>query len=98
MWEIFSLAQQPFFWLENGQVINQLEAGVRLPKPQRCPPTIYSLLTRCWEYEPQGRPTFSQLVCNLRYTHSHTHTHTQSSDSFLSRDLFKMCFNAAKVK
>uniref|UniRef100_A0A671U3S6 non-specific protein-tyrosine kinase n=1 Tax=Sparus aurata TaxID=8175 RepID=A0A671U3S6_SPAAU len=67
VWEIFSLAQQPFFWLENGQVVNQLESGVRLPKPQLCPPTIYSLLSRCWAYEPHGRPGFSQLVCSLRY-------------------------------
>uniref|UniRef100_A0A672ZUG9 non-specific protein-tyrosine kinase n=1 Tax=Sphaeramia orbicularis TaxID=375764 RepID=A0A672ZUG9_9TELE len=66
--EVFSTAQQPFFWLENGQVINQLESGVRLPKPQSCPPILYSLLTRCWAYEPHGRPNFSQLVCSLRYS------------------------------
>ncbi|CAG5932941.1 unnamed protein product [Menidia menidia] len=65
VWEIFSMAQQPFFWLENGQVINQLEAGVRLHKPQQCPPTVYSLLTRCWAYEPHGRPSFGQLVCSF---------------------------------
>ncbi|XP_070850089.1 protein-tyrosine kinase 2-beta-like [Chaetodon trifascialis] len=69
VWEIFSMAQQPFFWLENGQVINQLESGVRLPKPQLCPPTIYSLLTRCWAYEPHNRPVFSELVCSLKEIH-----------------------------
>ncbi|MEQ2312001.1 hypothetical protein AMECASPLE_026436, partial [Ameca splendens] len=69
VWEIFSLAQQPFFWLENGQVINQLESGVRLQKPQQCPPTIYSLLTRCWAYEPHSRPTFGELVCSFSEIH-----------------------------
>ncbi|XP_051283651.1 protein-tyrosine kinase 2-beta isoform X1 [Dicentrarchus labrax] len=69
VWETFSMAQQPFFWLENGQVINQLESGVRLPKPQLCPPAIYSLLTRCWAYEPNVRPSFSQLVCSLSEIH-----------------------------
>uniref|UniRef100_A0A3Q0SHZ7 non-specific protein-tyrosine kinase n=1 Tax=Amphilophus citrinellus TaxID=61819 RepID=A0A3Q0SHZ7_AMPCI len=69
VWEIFSMAQQPFFWLENGQVITQLEAGVRLHKPQHCPPTVYSLLTRCWAYEPHSRPTFSQLACSLSDIH-----------------------------
>lgn len=53
--------------MENGQVINHLESGVRLPKPQRCPPNMYSLLSHCWAYEPQGRPAFNQLVCNLRH-------------------------------
>uniref|UniRef100_A0A3Q1AWT6 non-specific protein-tyrosine kinase n=1 Tax=Amphiprion ocellaris TaxID=80972 RepID=A0A3Q1AWT6_AMPOC len=70
VWEIFSMAQQPFFWLENGQVISQLESGVRLQKPQLCPPIIYSLLTRCWAYEARSRPTFSQLVCSLKYAHT----------------------------
>uniref|UniRef100_A0A3Q1EE00 non-specific protein-tyrosine kinase n=1 Tax=Acanthochromis polyacanthus TaxID=80966 RepID=A0A3Q1EE00_9TELE len=70
VWEIFSMAQQPFFWLENGQVISQLESGIRLQKPQLCPPIIYSLLTRCWAYEARSRPTFSQLVCSLKYTHA----------------------------
>ncbi|KAM4537856.1 protein-tyrosine kinase 2-beta-like [Fundulus diaphanus] len=69
VWEIFSMAQQPFFWLENGQVINQLESGVRLQKPQTCPPTIYGLLTRCWAYEPHSRPTFGELVRSFREIH-----------------------------
>uniref|UniRef100_A0A8D2ZSX4 non-specific protein-tyrosine kinase n=1 Tax=Scophthalmus maximus TaxID=52904 RepID=A0A8D2ZSX4_SCOMX len=74
VWEIFSTAQQPFSWLENGQVIIQLESGVRLPKPHFCPPTVYSLLTRCWAYEPHARPGFSQLVGSLRCTLTHTHS------------------------
>eukprot|EP00064_Thunnus_orientalis_P016130 superscaffoldBa00003130_g16193 len=69
VWEIFSMAQQPFFWLENGQVINQLESGIRLPKPQLCPPTIYSLLTHSWNYRPEARPSFSELVCSLSEIH-----------------------------
>uniref|UniRef100_A0A672TEY8 non-specific protein-tyrosine kinase n=1 Tax=Sinocyclocheilus grahami TaxID=75366 RepID=A0A672TEY8_SINGR len=67
MWEIMSGSQQPFFWLENKDVINQLEQGVRLPKPERCPPTLYSLMTRCWAYSPVERPSFAELVCKLRY-------------------------------
>ncbi|XP_061655750.1 protein-tyrosine kinase 2-beta-like isoform X2 [Phyllopteryx taeniolatus] len=66
VWEIFSMGRQPFLWLENGQVITQLESGVRLPKPLLCPPAVYSLLTSCWAYEPYSRPSFSQLVCSLR--------------------------------
>ncbi|XP_014828259.1 PREDICTED: protein-tyrosine kinase 2-beta-like [Poecilia mexicana] len=69
VWEIFSMAQQPFYWLENGQVINQLESGVRLHKPQQCPPPIYGLLTRCWAYEPHSRPTFRELVFSFSEIH-----------------------------
>uniref|UniRef100_A0A8K9UW54 non-specific protein-tyrosine kinase n=1 Tax=Oncorhynchus mykiss TaxID=8022 RepID=A0A8K9UW54_ONCMY len=66
VWEVMSLGQQPFFWLENGEVINQLEGGVRLPKPSLCPPTLYTLLTHTWSYDPHTRPSFTQLVCKLR--------------------------------
>ncbi|XP_039530196.1 protein-tyrosine kinase 2-beta isoform X2 [Pimephales promelas] len=69
LWEIMSGGQQPFFWLENKDVINQLEQGVRLPKPERCPPTIYSLMTHCWAYIPRERPSFAELVCKLSDVH-----------------------------
>uniref|UniRef100_A0A674PM24 non-specific protein-tyrosine kinase n=1 Tax=Takifugu rubripes TaxID=31033 RepID=A0A674PM24_TAKRU len=69
VWEIFSTAQQPFFWLDNCQVIDQLESGVRLPKPQLCPPTLYSLMSSCWSYEPNSRPKFSHLACSFSEIH-----------------------------
>ncbi|KAI4877546.1 hypothetical protein NFI96_019012 [Prochilodus magdalenae] len=65
MWEIMSRGQQPFFWLENRDVINQLEQGIRLPKPELCPPALYSLMTRCWSYDPSERPSFTELVCKI---------------------------------
>ncbi|KAL0969364.1 hypothetical protein UPYG_G00226110 [Umbra pygmaea] len=65
VWEVMSLGQQPFFWLENGEVINQLESGVRLPKPPLCTPTLYTLLTHIWSYDPHKRPSFTQLVCKI---------------------------------
>uniref|UniRef100_A0A671N560 non-specific protein-tyrosine kinase n=1 Tax=Sinocyclocheilus anshuiensis TaxID=1608454 RepID=A0A671N560_9TELE len=70
MWEIMSRGLQPFFWLENKDVINQLEQGIRLPKPEQCPPTLYSLMTRCWAYSPRERPSFTELVCKLSDVHN----------------------------
>ncbi|XP_039605461.1 protein-tyrosine kinase 2-beta isoform X1 [Polypterus senegalus] len=69
MWEIMSLGKQPFFWLENKDVISQLEQGIRLPKPENCPPTLYTLMTRCWTYDPSDRPKFTELVCKLSDIH-----------------------------
>nr|KAF6481665.1 protein tyrosine kinase 2 beta [Molossus molossus] len=65
MWEILSFGKQPFFWLENKDVIGVLEKGDRLPKPDLCPPVLYTLMTRCWDYDPSERPRFSELVCSL---------------------------------
>lgn len=66
MWEILSYGKQPFFWLENKDVIGVLEKGDRLPKPDACPPILYALMTRCWDYDPNDRPKFKELVCSLR--------------------------------
>lgn len=65
MWEILSFGKQPFFWLENKNVIGVLEKGDRLPKPELCPPVLYTLMTRCWDYDPSDRPRFTELVCSL---------------------------------
>ncbi|NWX93030.1 FAK2 kinase, partial [Nothoprocta pentlandii] len=65
MWEILSYGKQPFFWLENKDVIGVLEKGDRLPKPDLCPPVLYTLMTRCWDYDPSERPKFKELVCSL---------------------------------
>ncbi|KAM6992551.1 protein tyrosine kinase 2 beta, b [Tautogolabrus adspersus] len=69
VWEIMSCGQQPFFWLENRDVINQLEQGIRLPKPDNCPPALYSLMTRCWSYDPGERPNFTELVVKISDVH-----------------------------
>ncbi|XP_031726153.1 protein tyrosine kinase 2 beta, b isoform X1 [Anarrhichthys ocellatus] len=69
IWEIMSCGQQPFFWLENRDVINQLEQGIRLPKPDNCPPALYSLMTRCWSYDPRERPSFTELVVKISDVH-----------------------------
>ncbi|XP_061608987.1 protein tyrosine kinase 2 beta, b isoform X4 [Phyllopteryx taeniolatus] len=69
VWEILSRGQQPFFWLENRDVINQLEQGIRLPKPDDCPPALYSLMTRCWSYDPRERPNFTELVVKISDVH-----------------------------
>ncbi|XP_068136195.1 protein-tyrosine kinase 2-beta isoform X2 [Hyperolius riggenbachi] len=65
MWEILSFGKQPFFWLENKDVISVIEKGDRLPKPEVCPPTFYTLMTRCWTYDSFERPKFTELVCSL---------------------------------
>ncbi|XP_028817296.1 tyrosine-protein kinase JAK2 isoform X1 [Denticeps clupeoides] len=42
-------------------LINLLKGNWRLPAPQLCPPQVYSMMTACWAYESENRPTFSSL-------------------------------------
>ncbi|XP_047519904.1 focal adhesion kinase 1 isoform X5 [Pieris napi] len=61
MWEILMLGVKPFSGVKNNDVIGKLENGERLALPPRCPPRLYSLMSRCWTYEPSHRPTAGQL-------------------------------------
>uniref|UniRef100_A0A8C6SSH9 Focal adhesion kinase 1 n=1 Tax=Neogobius melanostomus TaxID=47308 RepID=A0A8C6SSH9_9GOBI len=53
MWEILMYGVKPF---QNGE---------RLAMPPQCPPTLYSLMTKCWSYDPSKRPRFTELKTQL---------------------------------
>ncbi|CAG5055087.1 unnamed protein product [Parnassius apollo] len=61
MWEIMMLGVKPFSGVKNNDVIGKLENGERLALPPRCPPRLYSVMSRCWAYEPSQRPTAHSL-------------------------------------
>lgn len=39
-----------------------VEKGTRLPQPRDCPAHVYNTMLRCWEYDADKRPTFSELL------------------------------------
>ncbi len=39
-----------------------IDLGERLKQPDKCPNKIYSLMTKCWELNPNDRPNFEKLV------------------------------------
>ncbi|XP_062819605.1 tyrosine-protein kinase Fes/Fps isoform X2 [Anolis carolinensis] len=61
LWEAFSLGATPYPNMSNQQTREAVERGVRLSAPDRCPEEAYQLMLRCWEYEPQDRPTFTAV-------------------------------------
>uniref|UniRef100_A0A8C3WF98 Focal adhesion kinase 1 n=1 Tax=Catagonus wagneri TaxID=51154 RepID=A0A8C3WF98_9CETA len=65
MWEILMLGVKPFQGVKNNDVIGRIENGERLPMPPSCPPTLYSLMTKCWAYDPGRRPRFTELKAQL---------------------------------
>ena len=47
------------------RLISFLRDGKRLEKPAFSPDLIDELMSRCWEMEPGGRPTFDELEREL---------------------------------
>lgn len=37
-----------------------------MPAPEGAPETIYKLMQRCWEYEPEKRPHFDEIYKELK--------------------------------
>ncbi|XP_075885128.1 tyrosine-protein kinase Fer [Nelusetta ayraudi] len=65
LWETFSLGVCPYPGMTNQQAREQVEKGYRMACPQRCPEDVYKVMQRCWQYNPEERPKFSELQRDL---------------------------------
>ena len=65
-WEILMRGVKPFMGIRNDAVISKLEQGERLPLPADCPPSLFNIMNRCWQYHPEDRPSFSDIEMQLR--------------------------------
>lgn len=68
MFEIFSRGQTPYLGMSNTKAREMVESGFRMPAPERMPDVMYQLMTRCWQYDPEQRPRFSEIHCELEIT------------------------------
>uniref|UniRef100_A0A8C5Q2V6 Tyrosine-protein kinase receptor n=1 Tax=Leptobrachium leishanense TaxID=445787 RepID=A0A8C5Q2V6_9ANUR len=66
LWEITSLAEQPYQGLSNEQVLKFVMDGGSLEQPDNCPPRLHSLMQMCWQYNPKMRPTFLEIIDMLK--------------------------------
>ncbi|KAM4809457.1 insulin receptor [Rhinophrynus dorsalis] len=66
LWEITSLAEQPYQGLSNEQVLKFVMDGGSLDQPENCPPRLNSLMQMCWQYNPKMRPTFLEIIDMLK--------------------------------
>ncbi|XP_070542081.1 insulin-like peptide receptor [Ptychodera flava] len=65
LWEMATLAEQPYQGLTNEQVLKYVIDGNSLDKPTGCPERLFGLMTMCWRYNPKMRPSFLDLIENL---------------------------------
>ena len=51
----------PYPGWNNATVIEKVNEGHRLPKPEICPDDVYHIMLACWVENPNDRPSFSEL-------------------------------------
>ncbi|KAL4608045.1 insulin receptor-like [Arapaima gigas] len=62
LWEISTLAEQPYQGLSNEQVLKFVMDGGFLDRPDNCPDRLHNLMQMCWQYNPKLRPTFQEVI------------------------------------
>uniref|UniRef100_A0A672Z4Z0 Tyrosine-protein kinase receptor n=1 Tax=Sphaeramia orbicularis TaxID=375764 RepID=A0A672Z4Z0_9TELE len=66
LWEIATLAEQPYQGLSNEQVLRFVMEGGLLEKPQNCPDMLFELMRMCWQYNPKMRPAFVEIISSVK--------------------------------
>ncbi|XP_077586862.1 tyrosine-protein kinase Lck [Stigmatopora nigra] len=59
--EVITYGRIPYPGMSNTEVIESLEGGYRMPKPEKCSDGLYNLMCFCWRDNPETRPTFEYL-------------------------------------
>ncbi|XP_062503154.1 tyrosine-protein kinase Yes-like isoform X2 [Corticium candelabrum] len=65
LYELWSLAERPFGYITNNDVLDRINSGYRLPPPPGCPRALYALMIDCWNPDYHQRPLFTDIVKRL---------------------------------
>uniref|UniRef100_A0A1A8QE15 Tyrosine-protein kinase receptor n=2 Tax=Nothobranchius TaxID=28779 RepID=A0A1A8QE15_9TELE len=66
LWEISTLAEQPYQGLSNEQVLKFVMDGGFLDRPDNCADRLHNLMQMCWQYNPKMRPAFQEIIEMLK--------------------------------
>ncbi|XP_078412186.1 insulin receptor-like isoform X1 [Cetorhinus maximus] len=66
LWEVSTLAEQPYQGLSNEQVLKFVMDGGFLDRPDNCTDRLHTLMQMCWQYNPKARPTFLEIIEMLK--------------------------------
>ena len=59
--ELMTSGKTPYPGMTTAEVMNAIEVGWRMPKPDKCPQSLYEIILKTWDAVPDKRPTFDAL-------------------------------------
>ncbi|XP_055985668.1 macrophage-stimulating protein receptor [Sorex fumeus] len=62
LWELLTRGAPPYPHVDPFDLTHFLVQGRRLPQPEYCPDSLYTVMQRCWVADPAARPTFGVLA------------------------------------
>lgn len=65
LWEMTTLASQPYQGMSNEQVLTYVIAGNKLDLPPIYPKPFKAIMFSCWRWKPKFRPSFLQILDEL---------------------------------
>ncbi|XP_038062454.1 proto-oncogene tyrosine-protein kinase receptor Ret-like [Patiria miniata] len=65
LWEIATVGGTPYPTIDSDSLPGKLLQGYRMAKPSNCDDHSYALMHKCWDEDPNNRPTFTELVTIL---------------------------------
>ncbi|XP_071545509.1 tyrosine-protein kinase Dnt-like isoform X3 [Panulirus ornatus] len=66
LWELTTLAQQPYIEVDPFEMAAYLRDGYRLAQPNNCPDELFGMMARCWAPVPEDRASFPHLLSCLQ--------------------------------
>jgi len=61
LWELFSFGDLPYSGMTNQEATEKVLQGYRMNPPKNCPSEISELMMKCWNDEPENRPSFEEI-------------------------------------
>nr|QAB35586.1 insulin receptor [Cyrtorhinus lividipennis] len=66
LYEMATLASQPYQGLSNEQVLRYVIDGGIMERPDNCPDKLFYVMKLCWKHKPASRPSFLDMVGMLQ--------------------------------
>ncbi|XP_022807773.1 tyrosine-protein kinase receptor Tie-1-like isoform X2 [Stylophora pistillata] len=66
LYEIFTIGGSPYPRMDGRKIAKLLQQNYRMPKPRHVDDILYQIMIRCWQNDPETRPTFTELRNQLK--------------------------------